>query len=64
MKSSASERGLRQRTMTADFSLKRALIQRELWEVIKKTFFWGGGGGGRLIVSEILIKVFLLQPIQ
>ena len=43
MKSSASERGLRQRTMTADFSLKRALIQRELWEVIKKTFFLGGG---------------------
>ena len=32
-------------------------------------FFWGGGGagggrGGRLIASEKLIKVYVLQPIQ
>ena len=46
--------------MRADFNLKRALIQRELWQVMKKRF----GGDGRLIVSEKLIKVFLLQPIQ
>ena len=60
MKSSASEPGLRQPTMKADFSLKRALIRRELWQVVKKRF----GRDGRLIVSEKLIKVFLLQPIQ
>ena len=41
MKSSASEPGLRQPTMKADFSLKRALIRRELWQVMKKRF--GGG---------------------
>ena len=60
MKSLASELGLRQPTMRADFSLKRALIQRELCQVMKKRF----GRDGRLIVSEKLIKVFLLQPIQ
>ena len=60
MKSWTSELGLRQPTMRADFSLKRALIQRGLWEVMKKRF----GGDGRLIVREKLIKVFLLQPIQ
>ena len=38
MKSSASEPGLRQPTMKADFSLKRALIRRELWQVMKKRF--------------------------
>ena len=59
MKSSASEPGLGQTTMKADFSLKRALIRRELWQVMKKRF----GRDGRLIVSEKLIKVFLLQPI-
>ena len=36
----ASEPGLRQPTMKADFSLKRALIRRELRQVMKKTF-WG-----------------------
>ena len=60
MKSWTSELDLRKPTMRADFSLKRALIQRELWPVMKKRF----GGDGRLIVSENLIKVFLLQPIQ
>ena len=60
MKSSASELDLRQPTMRADFSLKRALIQRELWQVMTKSF----GGDGKLIVSEKLFKVFLLQPIQ
>ena len=59
MKSSESEPGLRQPTMKADFSLKRALIRRELWQIMKKRF----GRDGRLIVSEKLIKVFLLQPI-
>ena len=60
MKSSTYELDLRQPTMRADFSLKRALIQRELWQVMKKRF----GRDGRLIVSEKLIKAFLLQPIQ
>ena len=41
MKSLASELGLRQPTMRADFSLKRALIQRELWEVMTKTLLGG-----------------------
>ena len=43
MKSSASGLDLRQPTMRADFSLKRARIQRELWQVMKKRF----GGDGR-----------------
>ena len=36
----------------------------------EKHFFWGGGAGGgggrggRLIASEKLIKVYVLQPIQ
>ena len=41
MKSLASELGLRQPTMRADFSLKRALLQRELWEVMTKTLLGG-----------------------
>ena len=36
MKSWTSELDLRKPTMRADFSLKRALIQRELWPVMKK----------------------------
>ena len=27
-------------------------------------FFWDGGWGNRLIVSEKLIKIYLLEPIQ
>ena len=43
-------------------SKTRADSERIMGSYKKNVFL--GGGGGRLIVSEILIKVFLLQPIQ
>ena len=65
----AAKKTVRQPTMRAEFSLIRALISNwhrencgKLWKTI---LGWGGGGGdGRLIASEKLIKIYLLEPIQ
>ena len=66
----AAKKTLRQPTTRAEFSLIRALIsdkQRELWEVTKRVCFFGGCwgvAGVRLIASEKLMTVYLLQRIQ
>ena len=60
----AAKKTLRQHITRAEFSLIRALISftERIMRSNKKRFF--GGGARRLIASEKLVKVYLLQRIQ
>ena len=61
----AAKKTLRQHITRAEFSLIRALISftERIMRSNKKRFL-GGGGARRLIASEKLVKVYLLQRIQ
>ena len=62
----ASQKTLRQPTTRVEFSLYTSydfkLIYRENYGKLCKAFFWGGRG--RLIASDKLMTVYLLQCIQ